>query len=118
MINSKQPRKQRGARIRAPLHIRQKYLRARLNPSLAKKYNRRSFQIKKGDTVKILRGDFKGNEGKVANVDLKAEAIHVDGVTVHKADGSEVPRPIHPSNVIITKLELKDKLRTRKLKEA
>lgn len=118
MINSKQPRKQRGVRVRAPLHIRQKYLRARLNPSLAKKYNRRSFQVKRGDTVKILRGDFKGNEGKVAKVDLKAEAIHVDGVTIHKADGSEVPRPIHPSNVIITKLELKDKLRTRKLKEA
>jgi large subunit ribosomal protein L24 len=117
MISSQQPRKQRRARIRAPLHIRQKYFRARLNPSLAKKYKRRSFQIKKGDTVKVLRGDFKGNEGKVANINLKDEAIHVDGVTVHKADGSEVPRPIHPSNVIITKLELKDKLRVRKLKE-
>ncbi len=118
MITSTQPRKQRGARIRAPLHRRQKYLRARLNPSLAKKYKHRSFQIKKGDTVKILRGDFKGNEGKVANVNLKQESIHVDGITVHKADGSEVPRPIHPSNVMITKLELKDKLRAGKLKEA
>jgi large subunit ribosomal protein L24 len=36
-------------------------------------------------------------------------------VTVHKADGSEVSRPIHPSNVIVTKLELKDKRRMSKL---
>jgi large subunit ribosomal protein L24 len=51
----------------------------------------------------------------VAKVNLKGESIEVDGVTVHKADGSEVARPIHPSNVILTKLELKDKLRTSKL---
>lgn len=114
-VSSGQPRKQRKARIDAPLHVRQKYLHARLEKKLADKYELRSVQIRKGDTVKVLRGDFRGREGKVARVNLKGESIEVDGVTVHKADGSEVARPIHPSNVILTKLELKDKLRTSKL---
>jgi large subunit ribosomal protein L24 len=101
----------------APLHVRQKYLHARLDKKLAEKYNLRSVQIRKGDTIKVLRGDFRDREGRVAKVNLKDELIEVDGVTVHKADGSEVARPIHPSNVIITKLDLKDKLRVDKLQE-
>jgi large subunit ribosomal protein L24 len=114
-VTSKQPRKQRKARIDAPLHVRQKYLHAPLEKKLANKYKRRRVQIRKGDTVKVLRGDSRNHEGKVANVNLKDESIEVDGVTVHKADGSEVARPLHPSNVVITRLDLKDKLRASKL---
>ncbi len=112
-VVSKHQRKQHKARAGAPLHARQKFLHARLEKSLSKRYNRRSAQVRKGDTVKVLRGDFRDHEGKVAGVNLKRESIEVDGVTVHKADGSEVAKPIHPSNVVITKLELKDKMRTR-----
>jgi large subunit ribosomal protein L24 len=95
--------------------VRQKYLHARLEKKLADKYKLRSVQIRKGDTIKVLRGDFRDREGKVAKVNLKDESIEVDGVTVHKSDGSEVSRPIHPSNVTVTKLELKDKRRMSKL---
>jgi len=114
-VSSGQPRKQRNIRIDAPLHVRQKYLHARLERKLADRYKLRSVQLRKGDTIKVLRGDFRGREGKVAKVNLKNESIEVDGVTLHKADGSEVARPIHPSNVMVTKLDLKDKLRTSKL---
>lgn len=114
-VSSGQPRKQRKVRIDAPLHVRQKYLHARLERKLADRYKLRSVQLRKGDTIKVLRGDFRGREGKVAKVNLKNESIEVDGVTLHKADGSEVARPIHPSNVMVTKLDLKDKLRTSKL---
>ena len=114
-MSSGQPRKQRNIRIDAPLHVRQKYLHARLERKLADRYKLRSVQLRKGDTIKVLRGDFRGREGKVAKVNLKNESIEVDGVTLHKADGSEVARPIHPSNVMVTKLDLKDKLRTSKL---
>jgi large subunit ribosomal protein L24 len=95
--------------------VRQKYLHARLEKKLADKYKLRSVQIRKGDTIKVLRGDFRDREGKVAKVNLKDESIEVDGVTVHKADGSEVSSPIHPSNVIVTKLDVKDKRRMSKL---
>ncbi|MCW3128689.1 MAG: 50S ribosomal protein L24 [Methanophagales archaeon] len=108
---SKQPRKQRKARYNAPLHIRHKFMSALLSEELRDKYEKRSFPVRKGDTVKVMRGDDKGKEGKVRSVDLKRERITVEGVVVARSDLSEVPRPIHPSNVMITKLELKDKQR-------
>ena len=111
LTKSKQPRKQRKARFNAPLHIRRKFLSAPLDDALREKFGRRSFPIRKGDTVRIMRGDFKGHEGKVLSVDLKRERITVEGVVVARADLSEVPRPIHPSNVKIIKLDLKDKRR-------
>lgn len=108
---SKQPRKQRKARYNAPLHIRHKFMSSALSDELRDKYGKRSFPLRKGDTVRVVRGDDKGKEGKVRTVDLKGEKITVEGVVVARSDLSEVPRTVHPSNVVITKLELKDKLR-------
>lgn len=68
-----------------------------------------------GDTVRVLRGDYVGEEGLIDSVDTKAHKVIVHGVMVIKADGTEVPRPIDPSNVQITKLNLKDKLREERL---
>jgi len=84
---------------------------APLSEELRDKYAKRSFPLRKGDTVKVVRGDDKGKEGKVRSIDMKREKITMEGVVVARSDLSEVPRPIHPSNVVITKLELKDKLR-------
>jgi large subunit ribosomal protein L24 len=110
-MKSKQPRRQRKARYNAPLHIRHKFMNAPLSVELRKKYEKRRFPLRKGDTVRVMRGDDRGKEGKVRSVDLKREKITVDGVVIARSDVSEVPRPIHPSNVVITKLDLKDKLR-------
>jgi large subunit ribosomal protein L24 len=52
-----------------------------------------------------MRGDFKTLEGDVTEVDRKSYRINVDGAIVRKADGTEVHRPIHPSNVMIIKLK-------------
>ncbi|MHC1586789.1 MAG: 60S ribosomal protein L26, partial [Candidatus Hecatellaceae archaeon] len=38
-----------------------------------------------------------------------------DGVTREKADGTTVYVPIHPSNLMITKLDLSDKWRSSRL---
>jgi len=108
---SSQPRKQRKSRYQAPLHKRNKLMGAMLSPELREKHGMKSLPIRAGDTVKVLRGDHKGKEGKVAVVNLTKMAITVDGVSVTKADGTEVPRPIQPSNVMITKLESKDEKR-------
>ncbi len=112
---SKQPRKQRKARFNAPLHVRHKFMSAPLSPALREKYNRRSFPVRKGDTVLVMRGDDKGTEGKVRSVDLKSGRITVEGVVIARSDLSEVPRPVHPSNVQITKLDLKDEWRANAL---
>ncbi len=90
---------------------------ARLSEALAKQYGTRSAAVITGDTVKIMRGDFKGTEGKVQSVSLMDGTIAVDGVISTKVDGTEVPRPINPSNVMITKLEMKDGRRASSIKK-
>ncbi|MEB3773719.1 MAG: 50S ribosomal protein L24 [Desulfurococcales archaeon] len=110
---SRHPRKQRKAYFNAPLHKRQKLVSAPLSRELREKYGVRSLPVRKGDKVRILRGDFKGHEGEVVEVDLKNYRIYVDGVTIKKADGTPVFRPIHPSNVIIVSLKLDDERRKR-----
>ena len=81
------------------------------------KYKRRSIQVIRGDTVKIMRGSYKGRVGKVRKVDIKRQKIEIEGVTITKVDGKSVPYPIHASNVMITKLNLTDPWRRRKLEE-
>lgn len=73
----------------------------------------RSLPVRKGDTVLVIRGKDKGHEGKVTEVDHRSLRVLVEGVTVAKSDGTEVGKPIHPSNVIITKLDMTDPWRKR-----
>ncbi|GBF09688.1 50S ribosomal protein L24P [Aeropyrum pernix] len=113
LTRSRQPRKQRRALYRAPLHARQKLVSATLSPELREKYGVRSLPVRKGDKVRVMRGDFKGHEGKVVKVDLRGLRIYIDGVTVTKADGTPVFRPIHPSNVMIVELDLSDEYRKK-----
>lgn len=115
MAKSKQPRKQRRMLYNAPKHMLRKLLSAPLSDELREKYKRRSFPIRKGDTVKIVRGDFKDFTGTVTRVDYEKRRIYIEGVTQEKVDGTKVFIPIHPSKVIITKLNLDDKRRVEAL---
>lgn len=112
---SKQPRKQRKYRYYAPLHVRHKFMGAHLSLELRKRYGKRSIPLRKGDTVKVLRGKFKGKTGKINRVDLKNTRVYIQGIDVEKKDGSKAPFPIHPSNLLVTSLELDDKERKSKL---
>ena len=112
---SSKPRKQRSHLYNAPLHILSKLMSAHLSPELREKYSRRSFPIRVGDRVKILRGEFKGVEGKATGVDRKRQRVMVENVTIKKADGTTVPKPIHVSNVMITELNLDDEYRKKAL---
>ncbi len=109
--SSKNPRKQRKYIYNLPLHIRKTLLSATLSKDLRKKYGKRSLSVRKDDKVKILRGQFKKKTGKISRVNLKRIRIYVEGVENVKKDGSKVPYPIHPSNVMITELNLDDKKR-------
>jgi len=88
---------------------------APLSKELRRQYGTRSLPVRVGDNVMIMRGDFKGHEGRVVKVDLKEMRIHVEGVTRKRADGTTVYIPIHPSKVMITKLDLSDERRRRVL---
>ena len=116
-MKSIKPRSQRREMYNAPLHKRRKWVSSHLEENLLIKYDRRSMPVIKGDTVRVMRGSFKGHENKVARVNLKKGYLEIEGITMIKADGKKIAKPIHPSNVMITKLNLTDKWRRRKLEK-
>jgi len=101
---SKLPRKQHLALYAAPLHRRHRFLSAPLSRELRGKYKTRSLPVRKGDRVQIMRGDFKKLEGDVLEVETKLRRIQIQGATTTKADGTQVPMPVVPSNVMLIKL--------------
>lgn len=120
MVQSKKARKQRKAFYNAPLHIRRKNISSHLSEELQKEYGLRSLQVRKGDTVRVMRGDedILGVEGRVAAVITKTGRVSVEGITVAKADGTQTGRPVHASKVMITKLDLSDPKRKERLARA
>lgn len=66
----------------------------------------RSLPIRKDDEVRIVRGKYKGREGKVTQVYRKKWVIHVDRVQRDKSNGATAPIGVHPSNVVITTIKL------------
>jgi large subunit ribosomal protein L24 len=107
------PSKQRKKLFQAPDHIRYKHFAALLSPELRKSYGTRSLPVRSGDTVRVMRGDRKGFEGKVSRVDRESYRIYVEGLTREKVDGTTIFVPVHPSKVMITKLNLEDKWRKK-----
>lgn len=114
---SKQPRKQRKYLANAPLHLKRKVLSVNISKDLRKKHGRRNIVVIKGDTVKIMRGKFKGKRGKVSEVKIKSTKIYIEGIQTTKQDKSKVNVPLRPSNIQITELNLKDKKRLKSGKE-
>ena len=112
---SKKPRKARRAQREAPLHRKSSSLKAHLSPELRGEYGVRSVRVRVGDSVRIVRGAYRGVEGKVLRVYPGEGRVTVEGLTRQNARGDNVPIKIHSSNLIITKLSLDDKLRKEKL---
>lgn len=103
--------KQRKYNYNAPYHVRGKLMASPLSREQRKKLGARNVRIRKGDKVKVLRGQFKGTEGKVENVDLGKYRIHVEKIETVKKDGTKTYYPLHPSNVMITEPNKEDKKR-------
>jgi len=111
----KKPTKQRKMLFQAPDHIRHKHFAAHLSPELRASRGVRALPVRSGDAVRIMRGDHKGFEGKVTRIDRRKYRIYVEGLTREKVDGTTILVPIHPSNVMITNLNLEDKWRKQVL---
>lgn len=88
---------------------------ANLSESLSKDYGRKSVRIIKGDSVKIMRGEYKGVEGKVEKLNTVRSRLSIEGVQREKIKGGQVKVQIHSSNVQITSLHLDDDKRKKKL---
>jgi len=107
------PTKQRKMLYQAPDHIRYKLFAAPLSPELRTSRGVKTLPVRSGDTVRVMRGDHKGFEGKITGIDRKKYRIRIEGLTREKVDGTTVFIPIHPSKVMITNLNLDDKWRKK-----
>jgi large subunit ribosomal protein L24 len=114
-MESTKPGKQRRELYNAPLHKKRNFISAHMEEKLLLKYDKRAIPVVKGDTVRVMRGAFRGHEDKVAKVIVKKRYLEIEGLMMAKADGNKIAKPIHSSNVMITKLNLTDKWRRRKL---
>ncbi len=112
-LKTKSPDKQRKRLYEAPYHSRSHAFSGHLSSELRGSHNSRTLPVKKGDTVRVLRGDYKGYEGKIQRVSRKSYRIFVDGINREKADGTSIPVGIHPSKIEVIKLDLDDKWRTK-----
>lgn len=108
---STKTRKQRKYRFNAPLHIKQKFMHAHLAQALRKKYGKRTVGLRKGDKVKVMRGQFKKKSGKVERIDLKKNLAFISDIEIIRKDGSKKLIGIFPSKLMIEELNLEDKRR-------
>jgi large subunit ribosomal protein L24 len=115
-LKSKKRRKKRKFIANAPLHIKRKLMKSNLSRDLKEKYHKRSFYVRKGDEVEVMRGEFKGKTGKVNKVDLKNQRVSIEGIQRKKKDGGKVNAYFHPSKLQIQTLNLDDKKREKSVK--
>jgi large subunit ribosomal protein L24 len=107
------PSKQRKMLFQAPDHVRRRFFAAPLSSELVASQGVRSLPVRSGDTVRVMRGDHKGFEGKISRVDRKEYRVFVEGLTREKVDGTAIPVAVHPSKVMLTSLNLDDKWRKK-----
>ena len=86
---------------------------------------RQRMHVAKGDTVRVMRGDDKGKEGKIIRVYLKTGRVTIEGVNIVKRHRRartpdeqsgivDFPAPIHASNVMLLDPKSGNPTRTRR----
>ncbi|MBT3743241.1 MAG: 50S ribosomal protein L24 [Thaumarchaeota archaeon] len=101
--------------FQATLQTRSKQMGSALSKDLQKKYGKKSARVVEGDSVTILRGEFKGVDGKVSKISTQKSSVAIDGVKKEKTKGDKFDVYIHTSNLVITSLNNDDKWRMAKL---
>jgi len=110
------PTKVRNQQIyRASYNTRSKQLGSTLSKELRKKYGKRSMRVIKGDTVKIMRGEYKDVDGKVSKVSPIKNSVAIEGIKKEKSRGEKFDIYIQTSNLMITTLNTDDHWRKSKL---
>ena len=101
-----------------------KTAKKRLHARHALNSKRMHLNVSKGDTVRVMRGEDKGREGKVLRVYLKTGRVLIEGVNLVKMHRKartaeeqsgirEAPAPVHSSNVMLLDPKSGEPTRTR-----
>ena len=110
------PTKMRNRMLfQATLQTKSKQLGSALSKDLQKKYGKKSTRAIEGDTITILRGEFKGVSGKITKISKEKTSVTVEGVKKEKTKGDKFDVYIHTSNLVVTALNTSDKWRITKL---
>ena len=110
------PTKMRNRMLfQATLQTKSKQLGSALSKDLQKKYGKKSARVIEGDSVSILRGEFKGVDGKISKINTAKSNVAIDGVKKEKTKGDKFDVYIHTSNLVVTALNTSDKWRITKL---
>ena len=104
-------------RYRASNQVISKQIAAPITKELRKKYSRRNARIMIDDTVKVIRGEYKGITGKVSKISTENNSIAIEGNKKEKLKGDKIDIYIHTTNVIITALNTDDKWRLKILEK-
>jgi large subunit ribosomal protein L24 len=78
----------------------------------ARKAERSTMPVTKGDTVRVMRGEDAGKEGKIIRVFPKTGRVTIEGINIVKRHRKarraeeqsqimEMPAPVHHSNVML-----------------
>ena len=110
------PTKMRNKMIyRATYKTKSKQMGSALSESLHKKYGKRSVRVIEGDSITIVRGEFKGVDGKISKVSTQKSSVSVEGIKKEKTKGDKFDVYIHTSNLLVTSLNSGDRWRMAKL---
>ena len=102
---------------RATFNVKSKQLTSSLSNELRKKYSKKSVRVIEGDSVKIVRGEFKGVDGKISEVSTAKNSVAIEGIKKEKTKGDKFDVYIHTSNLLVTGLNTDDKWRIKKLEK-
>ncbi len=100
---------------RATYQTKSKQLGSALSKNLHKKYGKRSVRVIEGDSVTIVRGEFKGVDGKISKISTQKNSVAIEGIKKEKTKGDKFDIYIHTSNLVVTSLNTGDKWRIAKL---
>ena len=110
------PTKMRNKMIyRATYTTKSKQLGSALSKDLHKKYGRRSVRVIEGDSIRIIRGEYKGVDGKISKISTQKNSVSIEGIKKEKTKGDKFDVYIHTSNLVVTSLNTRDKWRMAKL---
>jgi len=110
------PTKMRNKLIYRASHVtKSKQVSSPLSTDLKKRFSKKSVRVVEGDSIKIVRGEFKGVDGKIGKISIQKSSLAVEGVKKEKTKGEKFDVYVHSSNVIVTGLNSDDKWRVSKL---
>ncbi|MGI0054278.1 MAG: 50S ribosomal protein L24 [Thermoplasmata archaeon] len=110
------PRKQRRMLYEADTTRRRRLMSVPLSKELRGRFHRRALPLRKGDTVRILKGSYVGREERVAKVDRRGLSVTLDNVTSKTGESKSTPLPVRTGSLILVRLNLADPWRRRLLR--